>query len=207
MANLKISGLLLFAMVALHCGKSDSMDSIEGNCNDDIRLPCKATDRTKKYRYIMWYKTERVPVIKKKNGEYTYYNFTSVSLGEKGALELSNVQPSTSGVYKCYLAADVGGQNDESYISLNISECLDVSTPNTVYSTAMPPSVAIPTESCSALEELTVSWAVLGLFLFSICKIILCIVTVVVCDRVFSMTRRKQGVSGSKAGTSSSWKD
>lgn len=50
--------LLLFAMAALHCGVSEDIEVIKGNCNDDISLPCKATNRTKTYRYIMWYKTE-----------------------------------------------------------------------------------------------------------------------------------------------------
>jgi len=50
------TALLLFAMAALHCGISESVDFIEGNCNDVIRLPCKATDRTTTYRYVIWYK-------------------------------------------------------------------------------------------------------------------------------------------------------
>jgi len=52
------TALLLFAMAALHCGISESVDFIEGNCNDVIRLPCKATDRTTTYRYVIWYKIE-----------------------------------------------------------------------------------------------------------------------------------------------------
>ncbi|XP_039535324.1 uncharacterized protein LOC120484289 isoform X3 [Pimephales promelas] len=173
MGNQNISALLLFAMAALHCGISESVDFIEGNCNDVIRLPCKATDRTTTYRYVIWYKIESkpVPIIKRKNGsDSTFYNLTSVSLGEKAALKLHNVQPSDSGEYKCYLAAEVGGRNDDSFIRLNISECLDVST---VY-----PSTMIPDDSFPDTEDTTVHWAVLCLFLFSMAKIILCIVTV-----------------------------
>ncbi|KAK7146135.1 hypothetical protein R3I93_013770 [Phoxinus phoxinus] len=204
MGKQNISALLLFAMAALHCGISESMDSIKGNCNDVVRLPCKATDRTTTYRYVIWYKIERtpIPIIKRKNGVDTHFsNFTSVSLGEKVALELHNVQPSDSGEYKCYLAAEVGGRNDDSFITLNISECLqEVST---VY-----PSTMIPDDTCPAVEDITVLWAVLGLSLFSMAKIILCIVTVGVCNRViFSTTRRKQEVGGSKTGTRSSCKD
>lgn len=202
MGNQNISALLLFAMAALHCGISESMDSIKGTCNDVIRLPCKATDRTT-YRYVIWYKMESpaTPIIKRKNGEYTYFNITSVSLGEKEALELHNVQPSDSGEYRCFLGAEVGGRNDESFIRLNISECLhDVST---VY-----PSTMIPDDSCPAVEDTTVHWAVLCLSLFSMAKIILCIAAVGVCNRViFSTARRKQEVRESKTGTQSSWKD
>ncbi|CAM4716108.1 unnamed protein product [Leuciscus chuanchicus] len=173
MGNQNILALLLFAMAALHCGISESMDFIKGNCNDVIRLPCKAANRTTTYRYVIWYKIESTanPIIKRKNGEDTIFtNFTSVSLREKEALEFQNVQPSDSGEYKCYLAAEVGGRNDESSIRLNISECLHVST---VY-----PSTMIPDDSCPAVDDITVNWAVLGLSLFSMAKIILCIVTV-----------------------------
>ncbi|XP_016372361.1 uncharacterized protein LOC107711832 [Sinocyclocheilus rhinocerous] len=201
MTNLKVSELLLFAMAALHCGTSEDMDFIMGNCNDIIRLPCKATDRTKTYRYVMWYKAESLPIIKKKNLEYTYYNnLTSVSLGNKETLVLHNVHSSDSGEYKCYLAAEVGGRNDHSLIGLNISECLNVST---VY----PITTTIPADSCPAVAELTFPWAVIGLSLISMTKVILCIITVGVCDRViFRTLRRKQEVRGSKTGRSS-WKD
>ncbi|KAI2661602.1 Protein sidekick-1 [Labeo rohita] len=191
--------LLLFAMAALHCGVSEDIEVIKGNCNDDISLPCKATNRTKTYRYIMWYKTEKLPIIKRKNNNYTHYNFTSISLRDKETLVLHKVQPSDSGKYRCYLAAEVGGQNDESFIELNISECV-----STVYPITTIPATADP---CPAVEELTVPWAVIGLSLISVAKIILCIVTVEVCDRViFRTVRRKQDVSGSKTGRSS-WKD
>ncbi|KAK9970606.1 hypothetical protein ABG768_026534 [Culter alburnus] len=172
MGNLKISALLLFAMATLHCGISESMDYIEGNCNEVIKLPCKATDRTTTYRYAMWYKMKDIPIIKRKKREYTNYtNSTSFFLGENETLEVHNVQPSDSGEYKCYLAADVGSQNYYSFIKLNVSasECLDVST---VY-----PSTTNPVY-CPVVEELTVHWAVIGLSLFSMAKIILCIVAV-----------------------------
>ncbi|XP_073675836.1 uncharacterized protein [Garra rufa] len=200
MRNLKISALLLFAMAALHCGISEDTEVIKGNCNDTVRLPCKAADRTKTYRYIMWYKTEKSPIIKRKSNSYTLYNFTSISLGDKETLVLNGVQPSDSGKYKCYLAADVGGQNDESSVVLNISECLNLST---VY----PISTTVPADSCPAVEELTVPWAVIGLSLITVTKIVLCIITVGVCDRViFRTVRRKQEVRGSKTGRSS-WKE
>ncbi|XP_056093495.1 uncharacterized protein LOC130072428 isoform X2 [Rhinichthys klamathensis goyatoka] len=192
-------------MAALHCGISESVDSIEGSCNDVIRLPCKATDRTTTYRYVIWYRIESkpIPIIKRKNGEdTTFNNLTSVSLGEKEELKLHNVQPSDSGEYKCYLAAEVGGRNDDSFIRLNISECLDV-TVSTVY-----PSTMIHDDSFPAAEDTTVHWVVLCLSLFSMAKIILCIVTVGVCDRaIFSTARRKQEVRGSETGTRSSQKD
>ncbi|XP_026125893.1 uncharacterized protein LOC113107522 [Carassius auratus] len=200
MRNMKIPELLLFAMAALHCGITEEIDFIMGNCNDVIRLPCTATDQTKTYRYVMWYKNDNVPIIKRKKDEYAYYNLTNISLEDKETLVLKNTQPSDSGEYKCFLAAEVGGQNDESIVGLNISECLDVST---VY----PITTMIPAESCPAVEELTVPWAVIGFSLISITKIILCIVTVGVCDRViFRTVRRKQEGRGSKTGRSS-WKD
>ncbi|KAK2898670.1 hypothetical protein Q8A67_010088 [Cirrhinus molitorella] len=198
MTKLKIAELLLFAMAAFHCGISEDIEVIMGNCNDNISLPCKATNRTNTYRYIMWYKSEKFPIIKRKNNDYTYYNFTSISLENKETLVLHKVQPSHSGKYRCYLAADVGGQNDESFIELNISECLNVST---VYPIPTPTILA---DSCPDVEELTLPWAVIGLSLISVTKIVLCIITVGVCDRViFRTVRRKQEISGSKTGRSS----
>ncbi|XP_043102995.1 uncharacterized protein LOC122350516 isoform X2 [Puntigrus tetrazona] len=185
-------------MAALHCGITEGLDLITDNCNDIIRLPCTATNRTKTYRYIMWYKADTVPIIKRKNNEYTYYNVSSVSLHDDDTLVLKNAQPSDSGQYKCYLAAEVGGRNDESLVGLNISECL---------STVYPITTTIPGEFCPAVEELTVPWAVIGLSLISVTKVILCIAAVGVCDRVvFRTVRRKQDVRGSKTGRSS-WKD
>lgn len=182
------------------------MDSIDGSCSDVIGLPCKATDRTNKYRYIMWYKktSEKnlTAIIKKKSGSITHYNnySNSASLGEKETLELHRTNPLDSGVYKCYLAADVGGQNEESYIRLNISEC--------VYLSTLQPST-VTAVSCPDVSEFSVSWALLGFSLISMTKIILCIITVGVCDRViFRRIQRKQEVRGfeTRRGTKLSWK-
>ncbi|XP_051525243.1 uncharacterized protein LOC127424264 isoform X2 [Myxocyprinus asiaticus] len=202
MRNRRILAFLLFVTAALHCEILEGMDSIEGKCNDEIILPCKATDQTDKYRYAIWRKKNThgapdTPIIKKKNHNIThYYMLTSVSLKGKESLELHNVMPSDSGVYECYLAADVGGRNQASLIRLNISECVHV---RTVYPTTM-----VTNMSCPAVVEFSVPWAVLGLSLFSLAKIILCIVAVGVCDQViFKRLRRKQDVRGSKRETSS----
>ncbi|XP_056585627.1 uncharacterized protein LOC130407021 [Triplophysa dalaica] len=200
------SAFLLFITATLFCGKLKGMDSIEGNCNDVIRLPCKAIDQTNKYRYSMWYKiiTEknRTAIIKKKSGDITHYNNynNSASLGEKETLELQRINLNLSGIYLCYLAADVGGQNVESFIRLNISECMYLSTsqPSTV--TAV---------YCPSVLEFSVPWALLGFFLISLTKIILCIITVGVCNRVILRgIQRKQEVRGfeTRSGTKSSWK-
>nr|XP_055024417.1 uncharacterized protein LOC129414397 isoform X3 [Misgurnus anguillicaudatus]XP_055024418.1 uncharacterized protein LOC129414397 isoform X3 [Misgurnus anguillicaudatus] len=189
---------LLFITSALLCGTLDGMDSIEGNCNDVIRLPCKATSRTNKYRYSMWYKVikqERIAIIKKKNYNISTYNNYSASLGDKETLVLHSVNPLDSGVYECYLAADVGGQNVESSVRLNISEC--------TYLTTLRPTTA----PCHELQ-LPVSWVLLGFSLISLVKIILCIVSVGVCNQVvFKRIQRKQEVRGIKRGTRSSWKN
>ncbi|KAI7797646.1 hypothetical protein IRJ41_019530, partial [Triplophysa rosa] len=200
------AAFLLFITATLLCGILKGMDSIEGNCNDVIRLPCKAIDQTNKYRYSMWYKVitkkNRKAIIKKKSSDITTYNNynNSASLGEKETLELQRINLNHSGVYVCYLAADVGGQNVESFIRLNISECMYLSTfqPSTV--TAV---------FCPSVFEFSVSWALLGFSLISLTKIILCIITVGVCNRViFRRTQRKQEVRGfeTRSGTKSSWK-
>lgn len=197
MTNQKISAFLLFITSALLCGMLDGMDSIEGNCNDVIRLPCEATSRTKNYRYSMWYKItkqEKLAIIKKKTNNITTYNNYSASFGDNETLELHSVNPLDSGVYECYLAAAIGGQNVESSIRLNISEC--------TYLTTLRPTTA----PCPELQ-VPVSWALLGFSLISLVKIILCIVTVGVCNQVvFKRIQRKQEVRGIKRGTRSSWK-
>ncbi|XP_056320454.1 uncharacterized protein LOC130234198 [Danio aesculapii] len=207
MRDTKISALLLFTMAALYWERTIGFTVINGNCNDVIRLPCKATNQTKKFRYVIWYKVleiENSPIIKKRGKEVTYFNstsnLTSVFLGEKETLELHNVQPSDSGTYRCYLAANVGGQNYDSFIGLNISECVQMST---VY-----PSTIIATDSCSAATDLSTSWTAVSFILISVTKIILCIIVVGVCDQVIFRTRRKQqDGTGSTNGKSSSCKD
>ncbi|XP_051965133.1 uncharacterized protein LOC127631163 [Xyrauchen texanus] len=191
MKNHRTSAFLLFVTAALHCEIVDSIDSVEGKCKDEIILPCKATNQTDNYRYAIWRKKnthgrQDTAIIKKKNGIIThYYNSTSVFLKSKEALELHNVTPSDSGLYECFLAADVGGQNQVSLIRLNISECVYVRSARTVY----------PTTSCPDVVEFSGQWAVLSLSLFSLAKIILCIVAVGVCDQViFRRIRRKQAV-------------
>ncbi|XP_009302334.1 uncharacterized protein isoform X2 [Danio rerio] len=184
MSYTKISALLLFTMTALHWETTIGFVVIDGNCNDVIRLPCKATNQTKKFRYVIWYKVleiENSPIIKKRGNEVTYFNstnnLTSVFLGEKETLELHNVQPSDSGTYRCYLAANAGGQNYDSFIGLNIS-------------------------------DLSTSWAAVSFILISVTKIILCIIAVGVCDQVKFRTRRKQqDVRRNTNGKSSSCKD
>ncbi|TRY57617.1 hypothetical protein DNTS_021051 [Danionella cerebrum] len=161
-----------------------SMDLTEGKCNSVIRLPCKATDTNSMYRYVIWYKMsdpKPTTLLKRKNDDkeptyYNSYNSTSLSVEDKETLKFHSAQPSDSGKYQCYLAAEIGGQNGESNIALNISECLQ----NTVFPTTMAVSHPImrTTDSYSNNSDVPFTLVMLGFFLISVTKILLSIATV-----------------------------
>ncbi|KAF4072419.1 hypothetical protein AMELA_G00262920 [Ameiurus melas] len=169
-------GILAGTMVlVLHCwsGLTQSMPFISANCNDDIRLPCRVSSQGSVYRYVVWYKNETA-IIKRKQNDMTFYNKSSpASLGVQDTLVLQNVQPIDSGIYQCFLAADVGQKDMESFVSLKVSECVTVS----------------PTWTTSGglcihdVVELSSLWSMVGFIIFSLCKIIFCTIIVIVCRR------------------------
>lgn len=111
-------------MLVLCCWSGLSQNvpaSITANCNEDISLPCRVSNPGSNYRYIVWYRNITA-VIKRKFNEVTFYNKSSpASLGVQDTLVLQNVQPSDSGYYQCFLAAEVGQKDKQSFVSLTVS--------------------------------------------------------------------------------------
>ncbi|XP_072537691.1 uncharacterized protein [Salminus brasiliensis] len=164
-------------VLALHCGTLEGMYSIQASCNDDVTLPCQVRDATDKYRYIVWYRNN-IAVIKRKNNDVTFYNKSSpASLGVKESLVLRQVQPNDTGQYQCFLAADIGAKDIESYVSLVVSEC------ETMVPTEL--STADPLLSCPVhVLEIPALWAVLPFILFCLIKVGLCFIATLVCKKM-----------------------
>lgn len=107
-------------VVVLYCQRCLSQN-VTAICNEDVNLPCRASESGSRYRYMVWYR-DSTAIIKRKANEVTFYNKSSLaSLGVQDALVLQNVQPSDSGYYQCFLAADVGDKDRQSYVSLSVA--------------------------------------------------------------------------------------
>ncbi|XP_017324132.1 uncharacterized protein LOC108265860 isoform X2 [Ictalurus punctatus] len=165
-------------------GLTQGMPFISANCRDDIRLPCSVSNQGSVYRYVVWYKNETA-IIKRKYNDVTFYNKSSpASLGVQDTLVLQNVQPFDSGIYQCFLAADVGQKDRESFVLLTVSECVTVSPTWTTSGGVCIQNVV----------EVSILWSLVGFSLFSLCKIIFCTIIVTVCKKQRgSEARRRSG--------------
>ncbi|MCI4380730.1 hypothetical protein PGIGA_G00243300 [Pangasianodon gigas] len=169
-------GIWAWTLVLVLCcwsGLSQQVPFIPANCNDDIRLPCSVSDPGSNYRYMVWYRNDTA-IIKRKINEVTFYNKSSpASLGVQDTLVLQNVQPSDSGYYQCFLAAEVGKKDRQSFVSLTVSECVTVS-----------PTWTTSGNLCILdVVEISVLWSLTGFSLISLSKIIFCFIIVKVCKR------------------------
>ncbi|XP_076845690.1 uncharacterized protein LOC143490982 [Brachyhypopomus gauderio] len=136
--------------------------------SDDIELPCTARNQNNKYRYIVWFR-DQTAIIKRKSNEVTFFNNSSpASLGVRESLVLRNVQLFESGWYKCFLGADIGSRDVESFVSLNVSDHI--------------PATTVPTSTCPFTPvEVSAAWTPLGFLILSVAKVIFCSVAVWVC--------------------------
>ncbi|KAL6459061.1 hypothetical protein MHYP_G00325330 [Metynnis hypsauchen] len=168
-------------VLALHSGIVDSIDSVQASCNDDVTLPCAVRQQQNKYRYIVWYR-QNIAILKRKNNEVTFYNKSSpASLGVREALVLQQVQPYDSGQYQCFLAADIGEKDAESYVSLNVSEC-----------PTMRPTWPTTSNQCLfEVVEIPALWAVLPFILLCLVKVAICFITILVCQKIRGSGKQK----------------
>ncbi|XP_017324134.1 uncharacterized protein LOC108265860 isoform X3 [Ictalurus punctatus] len=106
------------------------------------------------------------------------------SVSNQDTLVLQNVQPFDSGIYQCFLAADVGQKDRESFVLLTVSECVTVSPTWTTSGGVCIQNVV----------EVSILWSLVGFSLFSLCKIIFCTIIVTVCKKQRgSEARRRSG--------------
>ncbi|XP_051525248.1 uncharacterized protein LOC127424265 isoform X5 [Myxocyprinus asiaticus] len=106
---------------------------ITADCRDHIILPCAAFKNSQSYTSVTWYKIynktcSSILIQEKSVGTRTKYN-NSVSLGKNASLILRKVAPANAGTYKCFLRAKVGGINNHSLLTLNISDCMSAVSP------------------------------------------------------------------------------
>lgn len=119
--NCKFCCFAAWILVLVLCCWSGLSQNVTANCNEDIKLPCSVSYPGINYRYLVWYR-DVTAIIKRKLNNVTFYNKSSpASLGVQDTLVLLNVQPSDSGYYQCFLAAEVGQKDRQSYVSLTVS--------------------------------------------------------------------------------------
>ncbi|XP_051965211.1 uncharacterized protein LOC127631206 [Xyrauchen texanus] len=128
MIRLKVLVFTLSVIVA-----EDKPLLITADCRDHIILPCAAFKNSQSYTSVTWYKIynktcSSILIQEKCVGKQTKYN-NSVSLGKNASLILRKVSPANAGTYKCFLRAKVGGINNHSLLTLNISDCMPSDSP------------------------------------------------------------------------------
>ncbi|XP_043117545.1 CD83 antigen [Puntigrus tetrazona] len=121
------------AILAVAEGARREIFSFSG---EDAVLSCEAKSKPDvQYRSVMWYKVSEEPhqllsgLVRKRltdnNGTVEEYKGVAreVKLFESSmSLFLSNVTAEDSGIYKCFLSAPLGHQNQEGEILLKVSE-------------------------------------------------------------------------------------
>ncbi|XP_064155246.1 uncharacterized protein LOC135234501 isoform X2 [Anguilla rostrata] len=115
----------LFVVGILRC--SESLNSVNSECGENITLPCDATRRSKQYRSVTWYKVSgtRTGIIRKAQDRVQQFKAARMAeFGHDESLLVPGVRPEDSGDYECFLSANVGGENKESKLHLSVSECV-----------------------------------------------------------------------------------
>ncbi|XP_053281462.1 uncharacterized protein LOC128442876 isoform X2 [Pleuronectes platessa] len=106
---------------------TQSSAGIQAVCGGDVSLPCRYEDiESINFISVTWYKLNnqsRNGIILRKKRENRTTAFTSArasDFGDKYSLMLRNVTPEDSGNYDCYIAANIGGTNRNSYVYLTV---------------------------------------------------------------------------------------
>ncbi|KAJ8391291.1 hypothetical protein AAFF_G00090780 [Aldrovandia affinis] len=185
----------LFGIVTL--GSSESVNSINAECGQNITLPCNATRDGEIYRYVIWYKIQwsqdmlnitRTGIIMKVNNVVKPFSGARVAMFVNGeGLLLQSIRPEDSGTYECHLSAYVGSSNKDSNLTLNVSECVipattpDVVTVTGVMSTSINPYM-------DQVVEVSMVLIVSGFSAVAVVKVVLSILSV----GVLLMVRKRE---------------
>ncbi|XP_058860434.1 uncharacterized protein LOC131702176 [Acipenser ruthenus] len=189
--------LFLCAMV-LRSISSQHHDTVTAQCGDTVSLPCRAIERSSSYRTATWYKmnsTHQTGILRKASSKVTPYILFNrkASLGEREALVLSDVRPGDSGMYQCYLSAQLGGTNQQTSIHLEVQECvtaLSTSPVQWVSSATLSPSGNTTARCELQVTEVSISMLVVGFAGVGLIKVVLSVCITVGCLGV--LERRKE---------------
>ncbi|CAB1414813.1 unnamed protein product [Pleuronectes platessa] len=141
---------------------TQSSAGIQAVCGGDVSLPCRYEDiESINFISVTWYK---------------------VNFGDKYSLMLRNVTPEDSGNYDCYIAANIGGTNRNSYVYLTVQDCV---TPTT---SSPPPNAQV--------KELSNLWSILGFVTVGLVKVILSIISIWVIGVITSRRSKRRERSG-----------
>ncbi|XP_060738236.1 uncharacterized protein LOC132854095 isoform X1 [Tachysurus vachellii] len=193
--------VLCLAIYTALCHNSEQTSiTIHSEYNKTAILPCMALSYSKDYTSITWYKQlpkEEGIIRNSRRLNITqlyknYENRTDVILTEEGSLVLMKVNFSQAGRYKCYLAGKVGYKNNDSIVTLNVTECvtettpaLDITTEYFLHSTKMNSSMLVLPVDVTPMSVL--AW----FFSLSLSKSLLCFACVWGMAKYKKQQRRK----------------
>ncbi|XP_062248785.1 uncharacterized protein LOC133957298 isoform X2 [Platichthys flesus] len=119
--------LAFFIKLLLVHYTTQSTAGIQAVCGGDVSLPCLYEDiESMDFISLAWYKLNnqsRNGIIRwKTRGNVTsaYSLARAADFGDKYSLMLRNVTPEDSGNYDCYISANIGGTNRNSYVYLTV---------------------------------------------------------------------------------------
>ncbi|MED6267550.1 hypothetical protein CHARACLAT_013390 [Characodon lateralis] len=155
------------------------------NCNDDVTLECPVLSSMDFYS-LTWYK-DSTPIIRKRKLETQTSNFSrDAEFGENLGLFLPKVKPADSGTYKCDIKANVGQQNKEGHVSLNVTECVTQVESTTMTTTVNSTWSSLPLR----LKQFPLTWSATGYLSVAIAKILLSLISIQIL-RILSARRQK----------------
>ncbi|XP_062248788.1 uncharacterized protein LOC133957298 isoform X4 [Platichthys flesus] len=183
--------LAFFIKLLLVHYTTQSTAGIQAVCGGDVSLPCLYEDiESMDFISLAWYKVSRPLQLnnQSRNGIIrwkTRGNVTSAyslaraaDFGDKYSLMLRNVTPEDSGNYDCYISANIGGTNRNSYVYLTVQDCV---TPTT---SSPPPNAQV--------KELSVLWSILGFVAVGLIKVILSIISIWVIGVIASRQSKRR---------------
>ncbi|KAM9855499.1 uncharacterized protein ACBR49_001709 [Aulostomus maculatus] len=176
--------LLLLLLLLLVYYATQTQAEVQANCGEDVSLECPGVDVTSMtFLSVTWYKVNN----KGKKGIVRKYKKESVArlfgfprpaqFGEKLNLFLPNVSPEDSGTYECAISAPVGGQNLYPSVNLSVPVCVTRAAETIRMSTTKNLWNTTADQQCKKLEELPVTWSIIGYLAVGGSKIVLSLIS------------------------------
>ncbi|XP_051509311.1 uncharacterized protein LOC127414937 isoform X3 [Myxocyprinus asiaticus] len=171
---------------------------ITADCRDNIILPCAALQNSQNYTSVTWYKAYNetsfsiIIKVESVDTQTDKYN-SSVLLDKNASLILRKVSPANTGTYECLIRAKVGGINNRSLLTLNISDCMSTVSPIFAFSTKFingsSENIGNPLTHVSKDAGLITIWTSVGL---ALSKVLLSAVCIWVFKELRELRRKRQ---------------